>query len=222
MKVIALSKPTSCEDVLLLNDMHRLRSEIFGSRLSWNVTVRDGREYDEFADLQPTYILTVAGGSHVVGCARLLPAIGPTMLERTFPQLLASGSLNAHPAMVESSRFCVDTTLREGRGEGSLHDITLMMFAAIIEWCLIHGYREIATATDVRFERLLARAGWPMSRLGEPKMINETNSVAGLLAATQTSFDRVRPPSYRSDFQLSKATAAQESAPCPIYSHFPV
>jgi N-acyl-L-homoserine lactone synthetase len=221
MKVIALSKPTSCEDVLLLNDMHRLRSEIFGSRLSWNVTVRDGREYDEFDDLQPTYILTVAGDSHVVGCARLLPAIGPTMLERTFPQLLASGTLNAHPAMVESSRFCVDTLL-ERRGEGSLHDITLMMFAAIIEWCLLHGYREIATATDVRFERLLARAGWPMSRLGEPKMINETNSVAGLLVADQTSFDRVRPASYRSDFHLSKATAAQESAPCPIYSHFPV
>jgi N-acyl-L-homoserine lactone synthetase len=144
------------------------------------------------------------------------------MLERTFPQLLASGTLNAHPAMIESSRFCVDTTFRERRGEGSLHDITLMMFAGIIEWCLLHGYHQIATATDVRFERLLARAGWPMSRLGEPKMINETNSVAGLLAADQTSFERVRPPSYRSDFHLSKVTAALENAPCPIYSHFPV
>lgn len=208
MKVIALSNAASCQDVLLLNDMHRLRSEIFGSRLSWNVTVRDGREYDEFDDFQPTYILTVSGNSRVVGCARLLPATGPTMLERTFPQLLASGTLYAHPAMIESSRFCVDTTFRERRGEGSLHDATLMMFAGIIEWCLIHGFREVATATDVRFERLLIRAGWPMRRLGEPKMINETNSVAGILSADLASFDRVRPPSYRSDFPLSKISAA--------------
>lgn len=202
MKVIALSNAVSCEDELLLNDMHRLRCEIFGSRLSWKVAVQDGREYDEFDGFRPTYILTVSGTSRVVGCARLLPANGPTMLERTFPQLLSSGTLNAHPAMIESSRFCVDTTLRERRGEGALHDVTLMMLAGIIEWCLIHGCREIATATEVRFERLLIRAGWPMCRLGEPKMINETNSVAGLLAADQASFYRVRPPSYRSDFHV--------------------
>lgn len=208
MKVIALREAISCEDVLLLNDMHRLRSEIFGTRLSWNVTVRDGREYDEFDSLQPIYILTVSETLRVAGCARLLPATGPTMLERTFPQLLGSGTLNAHPAMIESSRFCVDTAFRERKGEGALHDVTLMMFAGIIEWSLIHGYREIATGTDLRFERILKRAGWPMRRLGEPIKINETNSVAGLLPVDRSSFERVRPDSYRSDFKLSPQHAA--------------
>ena len=130
------------------------------------------------------------------------------MLERIFPQLLADGRLNAHPAMIESSRFCVDTALVEGRGGKSLHDATMAMFAGIIEWCMIHGYTEIVTATDVRFERILNRAGWPMRRLGEPIMINETNSVAGILPADQASFERVCPKTYRSNFAASHQNAA--------------
>ncbi|MGR9467539.1 hypothetical protein [Rhizobium leguminosarum] len=34
----------------------------------------------------------------VIGCARLLPAIAPTMLEHVFPQLLSPGRLDAHPS----------------------------------------------------------------------------------------------------------------------------
>ncbi|WP_292219552.1 acyl-homoserine-lactone synthase, partial [Mesorhizobium sp.] len=69
------------------------------------------------------------------------------------------GSLAAHAAMVESSRFCVDTSLQAVRGEGQLHLATLTMFAGIIEWSMANGYDEIVTATDLRLERILKRAG---------------------------------------------------------------
>jgi N-acyl-L-homoserine lactone synthetase len=211
MKVVALTIAASRKDILLLDGMHRLRSKVFKNRLSWNVSSINGREYDEFDEFQPTYIVTV-DESRILACARLLPATGPTMLEKTFPQLLPAGTLGAHSAMIESSRFCVDTTFRQERGEGALHTITSMMFAGIIEWCLLNGYREIVTATDVRFERLLLRAGWPMRRLGEPKMINETNSVAGLLPADPESFHRVKPSNYHSHLKGLTARTAQENA----------
>jgi N-acyl-L-homoserine lactone synthetase len=200
MHLTALSKPATAEDLRLLDAMHRLRLRVFGQRLAWSVVDESGRESDEFDLLNPTYIVALSATSQIAGCVRLLPATGPTMLERTFPQLLANGRLNAHPAMIESSRFCVDTALVEGRGGKPLHDATLAMFAGIIEWCMIHGFTEIVTATDVRVERILSRAGWPMRRLGTPTMINEMKSVAGILPADQASFDRVRPAHYRSDF----------------------
>ncbi|RWC37765.1 MAG: autoinducer synthesis protein, partial [Mesorhizobium sp.] len=134
----------------------------------------------------------------VVGCARPLPATGPTMIEALFPDLVRSGAFKPHPAMIESSRFCVDTSLDEGRAGGSLHDATLTMFAAIIEWSMANGYREIVTGTDLRIERILNRAGWPMRRVGEPRRIGETTAIAGMLPADRASFERVRPPSYRS------------------------
>jgi len=183
-----------------LAQMHRLRAIVFRDRLEWDVTITHGGERDQYDDLNPTYILAISGANKVVGCARLLPAVGPTVLERTFPQLLQDGSLNATSAMIESSRFCVDTTLPAGRGGEQLHLATLTMFAGIIEWSMVNGYDKIVTATDLRFERILNRAGWPMARLGEPVAIGNTVAIAGRLPADQKSFEQVRPPQYRSAF----------------------
>jgi acyl homoserine lactone synthase len=192
--------------------MHRLRAQIFSNRLGWDVNVGRGQEHDEFDDLDPTYILAITESNTVGACARLLPATGPTMLSQTFPQLLASGSLNAHSGMIESSRFCVDTSLAQGRAGGNLHRATLTMFGAIIEWSMMNGYSEIVTATDLRFERILNRAGWPMERLGDPCPIGNTIAVAGRLPADQASFDRVRPEGYRPMSSKSPATAFSSAA----------
>jgi len=143
----------------------------------------------------------------VVGCARLLPATGRMMMSVLFPDLEQNGLLRPHPAMVESSRFCVDTSLEANRPGGSLHDVTLTMFAAIIEWSISQGYTEIVTGTDVRFERILKRAHWPMRRIGEPRHLGNTRAVAGLLPADQESFELVRPATYRSLFQPSVRAA---------------
>jgi len=181
-----------------LAQMHRLRANVFRDRLGWDVTVTESGESDEYDRFGPTYILAITDDARVVGCARLLSAQGPTMLEGTFSQLLGTGSLGASPAMVESSRFCVDTSLAEARGGGQLHLATLTMFAGIIEWSMANGYDEIVTATDLRFERILNRAGWPMKRLGEPREIGNTVAIAGSLPADPESFGRVRPMGYQS------------------------
>lgn len=196
----------------LLTQMHRLRAKVFGSRMGWDVTVSGGEERDQFDDFEPSYVLAVNDDHRVAGCARLLPASRPTMLADMFPQLLASGSLTAHPAMVESSRFCVDTTLEAGRGGGQLHLATLTMFAGIVEWSMANGYSEIVTATDLRFERILKRTGWPMTRLGEPTPIGDTQAVAGSLPADQPSFDRLRPIGYRSDIVPTESAATRRVA----------
>jgi len=207
MMVVAIGKTRSSSESRLLEEMHRLRARVFRERLNWDVSCRDGLERDEFDGIDPTYILALTSERRVVGCARLLPANRVTMLQKVFPQLLTSGSLDTHPAMIESSRFCVDTTSEEGRGAAFLHEATVTMFAGIIEWCMTNRYNEIVTATDVRFERILKRAGWPMRRLGDPKMINETTSVAGVLPVDEPSFLRMRPTGYRSSFPATPRAA---------------
>ena len=157
MHVISISKPRSILEAELLQRHHRLRAEVFSDRLGWDVDVVDGCEKDAFDQEGPAYILAIATTGEVAGCARLLPAIGPTMIADVFGSLLPDGRLNAHPAMVESSRFCVDTRLSGGRGTGSLHEATLSMFAGIIEWSIENGFTEIVTVTDLRFERILGR-----------------------------------------------------------------
>ncbi|RCI77200.1 autoinducer synthesis protein [Brucella anthropi] len=211
MQILSVAADDYASNHNYLSQMHRLRAAVFGSRLEWDVSVTKQGERDEYDDLLPTYILAISAGQKVAGCARLLPASGPTMLEQTFPQLLERRSLGAHPAMVESSRFCVDTSLPAGRG-GSLHQVTLAMFAGIIEWSIANGYSEIVTATDVRFERILNRAGWPMKRLGEPSAIGNTTAVAGSLPADRASFEQVCPPGYRSIIERDGAGPLRSAA----------
>ncbi|MCW1410775.1 MULTISPECIES: acyl-homoserine-lactone synthase TraI [Rhizobium] len=200
MQVLAITKPRNIHEARLLDQHFQLRARIFANRLGWDVNVVDGRESDPFDALDPTCIVALSNSGDVTGCARLLPALGPTMLTGVFPSLLPDGRLNAHLAMIESSRFCVDTRLEEGRGAGSVHEATLSMFAGIIEWCLVNGITEIVTATDLRFERILGRVGWPLQRLAEPKKIGVTMAVAGTLAANPRIFQKLHPASYRSQF----------------------
>lgn len=208
MRVVAIKNPKSEVERRLIHEMHRLRARIFRGRLAWKVRCTSGLEMDPFDKLNPTYILCLDRFDAVIGCARLLPATGGTMLEEVFPQLLEMAHLPSHHRMIESSRFCVDTNAAAEREQAGLHSATLAMFAGIIEWGILNGYREIVTATDVRLERILRRAGWPLSRLGPPAQINETKSVAGLLPADWVSFDRLRPSIYSSSFSHLQKEAA--------------
>lgn len=208
MQVLAISTPRTEDEARLLSAQHALRAKIFADRLGWNVEVDDGMEIDRFDALHPTYILAVGDTGRVHGCARLLPATGPTMVQEIFPTLLPDGRLYAHAAMIESSRFCVDTQSQESSVQSSINDVTLAMFAGIIEWSIVNGYSDIVTVTDLRFERILSRVGWPLQRLGAPQKIGVTTAIAGTLPADRASFQRLKPPHYRSPIGTSLRKAA--------------
>lgn len=116
MYITAVATPRNEAERKLLSEQHKLRAEVFSGRLGWEVDVHGGHERDHFDGLRPTYILAVADNDRVIGCARLLPAAGPTMIANVFPSLLPDGKLRSHDAMIESSRFCVDTSVETGRG----------------------------------------------------------------------------------------------------------
>lgn len=211
MRAIAIPPEHYRSHAALLDQMHQLRARVFHGRLNWDVTVRGGREHDEFDRFQPTYILVVTGKETVIGAVRLLPAKGPTLLSVLFPELAGQGLFQPHAALIESSRFCVDTSVissPEASGQGqALHGATWTLFAAIIEWSMANGYDELITATDLRIERILRRAGWPMTRIGEPKPIGNTRAVVGLLPTDSVSFKTVKPTDYASVLQSMRRAA---------------
>jgi type IV secretion system protein VirB11 len=92
------------------------------------------------------------------------------MLVKTFPQSLATSRLEAHAGMVESSRFCVDTSLPDARGGGALHNAALTLFSAIIEWSMTHGYREIVIRNAITSRLIVVISGG--SELGKTTLAN--------------------------------------------------
>lgn len=192
MRVIPVAHSEYFDFPDLIAGMHRLRYRVFRDRLNWDVSVSGDMEIDRYDALKPTYIIAVDDSGSVVGCARLLPTTGPTMLANTFPTLLGSNPPPRNEKMFESSRFCVDTSVADSVAATGLRDATFSLLAAILEWGLSEGQDAVVTVTDVRFERILRRAGWPLERFAPPMRIDETTALAGHLPISESALMNVR------------------------------
>ncbi len=175
-----------------LSDMHRLRYRVFKDRLGWEVETAGDMEVDEFDALQPAYLLLRAFDGRLLGCVRLLPSLGPTMLREAFPALLPNGPIAGSIDIWESSRFALDLHADVPKAAGGLAAPTFELFAGMVEFGLAHGLAKILTVTDVRMERILRRAIWPLDRLGPARSIGTTMAVAGYLEVSQPALLRLR------------------------------
>jgi acyl homoserine lactone synthase len=181
MHVVALGSAEFAGRLDLLKCMFRLRRRVFKDRLNWDVSSSDGMEIDIFDAFAPIYLVVLHEGVEVIGCVRLLPTTGPTMLSDAFPSLLDGQSPPSNPEILESSRFCVDTNRGGNTFGGGLSQVTFLLFAAMIEYLCLVQARSIVTVTDLRMERILRRAGWPLERIGTPQAIGNTMALAGYL-----------------------------------------
>jgi acyl homoserine lactone synthase len=172
-------------------DMHRLRCRVFRERLDWQVEIKDGMEIDEFDGLGPVYLLS-RDGTLLQGCVRLLPSTGPTMLGKVFAHLLDGRPVPKGPDIWESSRFALDLPHAVERRDRGLAGATFELFAGMIEFGISRRLSEIVTVTDVRIERILHRAEWPLTRLGSAHTIGETLAVAGSLEVSLAALERLR------------------------------
>ncbi len=175
-----------------LLDMHRLRYRVFKERLGWEVETAGDLEVDGFDALRPAYLLLRAFDGRLLGGVRFLPSLGPTMMRDAFPALLANGPLPGAADVWESSRFALDLHADTPKAAGGLAAPTYELFAGMVEFGLAHGLTKILTVTDVRMERILRRATWPLERLGPPRSIGSTMAVAGYLEVSQTALLRLR------------------------------
>jgi N-acyl-L-homoserine lactone synthetase len=190
MQLITSDCYGTCIDELA--DMHRLRYRVFKQRLDWDVEASGDMEVDEFDALKPCYLLQRSANGSVTGCVRLLPSTGPTMLRDTFGALLDGAAAPASPHIWESSRFGLDPEHTGSLASRGIAKATYELFAGMIEFGLSRGLTDIVTVTDVRMERILRRASWPLLRLGQPKAFGCSLAVAGYLPVSVDNLGRIR------------------------------
>ena len=66
------------------------------------------------------------------------------------------------------------------------------LFAGLIEFGLSRQLTAIDTVTNVRMERILRCAGWPLRRMGRPRPLGNTVAVAGYLEVSVGSLACIR------------------------------
>lgn len=173
-----------------IDAMHRLRARVFRDRLRWEVDVQDGREIDDFDRIDPTYLLShddVSG--RLLGCVRLLPTTGPTMLREVFPTLLPDDDVMS-PTIWECSRFALDVEETHTR-IGRLSRTTSELLCGMVELGLQVGLTQIVSVYDARMARIFRCADCPAELIGAPQRIGRVTAYAGLFEMSDAMWQRL-------------------------------
>lgn len=178
-----------------IDEMHRLRARVFHERLKWDVNVVEGREIDEFDEVDPLYLLSVDDNGKVRGSLRLLPTTGPNMLRDVFSVLLPEGQTVESGVIWESSRFSVDHEAAAERTDKKLNRVTGELLSGLFEVALLAGLDYIVSVYDMHVDRILKRAGCRPDPLGEPRRIGRVKAYAGLFDASEEMVANIRSAS---------------------------
>ncbi len=160
----------------LLDSMYRLRSDVFHSRLGWEVRVENGREHDWFDLIGPHYLVAHDGASNALGCCRLLPTLGPNMLRDIFPYLLDGDAPPASPSIWEVSRFAISHRC-SGSGYG-FGDVPEAMLTDMLRFANAHGVDALVGVTSAPIERMFRHMGLQVERLGAARKVGKVMTLA--------------------------------------------
>lgn len=179
MNEIVITQESEARTDPLVNEVFRLRHEIFIDRLEWDIESNDGLERDHFDDLEPYHIAVKNSVGSVDGCWRALPTTGEYMLKDVFPELLQGEAAPCLGDVWEISRFAV----RKGSSSstyGYMSAVTIDLVRSFHEFALRKGIRAYVTVTTVACERLLRQLGVSCRRLGDANVmqIGKERSVA--------------------------------------------
>jgi N-acyl-L-homoserine lactone synthetase len=176
-----------------LNAMFKLRKRVFHDLLKWDVSVRGDWEIDHYDNANPLYVLSHSDETgRLRGALRLLPTLGPNMLDDTFPILLGDNPQVRSASIWESSRFCIDPTISQDRGSNQVTIAAAELMCGVGELGLASGLSHIVTVTDVFLERMFRRMGCPGERIGEPQRIGSVYAVAVAWEVTTDLLDTMK------------------------------
>jgi acyl homoserine lactone synthase len=142
-----------------IDAMYRLRADVFGRQLGWDVHVLDGRERDDYDDLSPLYLLSLTGNGTLRGSVRFLPTTGPNMLSDVFCMYFNEELEVRSPTIWEATRFCVDQSLCGERLPNGLNWVTMELLTGMCEVGMMAGLTQVTAVFDPLMARIYRAAG---------------------------------------------------------------
>jgi acyl homoserine lactone synthase len=143
------------------DEMFRLRTRQFRDRLGWDVTVKDGWEYDRYDDMNPLYLVSKDKHSgQVAGCLRLLPTTGPTMMRDVFDKYFDEPFAFESPLVWECTRFALEPAIATNRFTPTrLCLTTFELMLGIGEIGMMAGIEHVIGIFDRNMIRIYRRTG---------------------------------------------------------------
>lgn len=148
---------------LELDAFFRARHAVYAEELGWVRQSPDGLEIDPFDTSAAAYLVVMDGDEFVAG-SRLVPTHLPHLLSEVFPNSCGLIPMPRDPGVVEWTRGFVVAGRREGGGLV----LKAQCCAAVMQYCLAMGYRQVGGIQDAKWLAIWKRMGWKVHVHGEP------------------------------------------------------
>lgn len=109
----------------------------------------------------------------------LLPTTGPYMLKDIFSHLLWGTPPPEQSDVWEISRFAIDPQWRDYDSLGAVGSVVGQMLLDLFDFSESNGITRIVAASDIRFDRILKRAGLTTTHYGPAVRMENSYAVAG-------------------------------------------
>lgn len=193
-----------------LKVMHLHRYELFVKAKGWNLTVRDGGEYDEGDDDRAVYLLSLDEAGSCFGSIRIRPADDFSMVIDRMPHHVAgdANELRSNPNLWEMARW-----VNIGGDASAGQEVRI----GLIEYLLRRGATQCLALPDVSMLAYAIRTGWRVRALGAPTPYPEGGvAVAVSLPITTEEVDYLRDLTGRRDAFLMEIDPAAPWARLPL------
>jgi acyl-homoserine lactone synthase len=147
-----------------LDAFFEARHRVYAEELGWVPSSPDGREIDRFDTAAAAYLIVMDGEEFVAG-SRLVPTHLPHLLSEVFPDSCSLIPMPRDPKILEWTRGFVVASRRGGNGGFRL---LAQCCAAVMEYSLSMGYRQVGGIQDVKWLATWKRMGWNVRIHGDP------------------------------------------------------
>ncbi|KKB10299.1 hypothetical protein VE26_05685 [Devosia chinhatensis] len=148
---------------LELDQFFRARHAVYAEELGWVPRSPDGLEIDQFDTASAAYLIMMDGNEFVAG-SRLIPTHLPHMLSEVFPASCDLLPMPRNPRVMEWTRGFI---VPHRRDKSSVR-ILAQACAAVMEYCLHHGYTQVGGIQDQKWVPLWTKMGWSIHKHGSP------------------------------------------------------
>ncbi|WP_188152449.1 acyl-homoserine-lactone synthase [Teredinibacter waterburyi] len=167
--IFTTENSADANNLSIIDGILKLRHETFIQRLDWEIPSENGRERDQFDELNPHFIAVTDETQEVKGCWRALPTTGDYMLKSIFPELLQGETAPEREGIWEISRFAVKKGSAD-KARGNFGNVTLDLVRSFYDFAKENNVKSYVTVTSLACERLLRQLGVNVRRMGEGKM----------------------------------------------------
>ena len=170
-----------------LEALFRARHAVYAEELGWVPRSESGLERDAF-DTSAAAHLVVTDGDEVIAGSRLIQTDLPHLLSEVFPTSCNRKAMPRDSQVVEWTRGFIVRHRRDERSK----ILMAQCCAAVMEYCMLMGYRQVGGIQDRKWLALWRLMGWQVHIHGDALDIDGAPWLPAYFDVTQSALEGAR------------------------------